>query len=208
VILIPLTLLAGLGLGLVRGGRLSNVAAAPLRHGEAVVLALLLQVLAGLPAPGTGGARALLLASYVCIAAFAWVNRTVPGVALVCAGCALNALVVALNGAMPVSGEALAAVDPGSSVQVGALHRPLREGDALPWLADVIPVPLLRTVVSAGDVVLAAGVAVLVERLTRLPRRGAARDPALTPPGATARRRRAHRAGRSQASTPAPREHA
>lgn len=37
----------------------------------------------------------------------------------------------------------------------------------LGWLADVVPVPPLRTVVSVGDLLLALGVAVLVAALMR-----------------------------------------
>ncbi|MDP9405291.1 MAG: DUF5317 domain-containing protein, partial [Actinomycetota bacterium] len=87
--------------------------------------------------------------------------------ALVVVGAALNAVVIFANGAMPVSREALLAVARHPYEFAPGKHRLLEPGDPLPWLADVVPLPLLRTVVSVGDVVLAAGIALLVTNLMR-----------------------------------------
>jgi hypothetical protein len=66
---------------------------------------------------------------------------------------------------MPVSAGALASVTGGTSDFEPGKHRLLEAGDPLRWLANIIAVPLLRTVVSLGDVVLAAGIGLLVSTL-------------------------------------------
>jgi hypothetical protein len=81
--------------------------------------------------------------------------------------------VIAANGAMPVSREAILAVSRHPAEVVPGRHRLLTTQDLLPWLADVIALPPLRTVVSVGDVVLAAGVGLLVMRLMQPPPRRA-----------------------------------
>jgi hypothetical protein len=99
--------------------------------------------------------------------AFCWRNVAVPGVALVTAGLACNAVVVGANGAMPVSIVAAfhARVPIASiSAHTDPRHEIAGIGTSLSWLGDVVPVPLpLRPeVVSAGDVVVVAGLAQLV----------------------------------------------
>jgi hypothetical protein len=94
---------------------------------------------------------------------------------------------------MPVSPAALEALTGEPTTFAPGKHRLLESGDALPWLADVIPLPLLRTVVSVGDIILAAGVGILVVTSMR-PRRGnhapvGAAEVADAPPSRAARRR-------------------
>ena len=48
-----------------------------------------------------------LIASYVLLGAFAWVNRRLPAVWLIIIGLALNILVIGVNGGMPVSAAAI-----------------------------------------------------------------------------------------------------
>lgn len=93
---------------------------------------------------------------------FAAGNLRVPGVALATAGLCANALVVILNGAMPVSEAAAARA--GIGVEQLALdrddrHEPLDGGSRMTVLADRIPVPIPghREVDSVGDVGIAAG---------------------------------------------------
>jgi hypothetical protein len=93
---------------------------------------------------------------------FLRLNLLRPGVALLALGFGSNALVVALNGAMPVSLSTLtrAGLD-GSPAQVAADPRHEVSGahTVLPWLGDVVPValPRLGQAVSPGDVLIAAG---------------------------------------------------
>jgi len=108
-----------------------------------------------------------LAASAICAAAFCVGNRQVPGVPLVTLGLAVNALVVIANGAMPVSiVAALRAGVPITDIAAGydARHTVAGEGTTLRTLGDVVPLPLpIRPeVVSAGDVLVAAGLGELV----------------------------------------------
>jgi hypothetical protein len=95
-------------------------------------------------------------------------------------GGALNLLVVAVNGGMPVSAGVIvqatahAPADAVAGIESASLHIPLGAETNLPILADImpLPVPAFGAVVSAGDVVLCAGVAVfLVWAMTRRPDR-------------------------------------
>ena len=74
-------------------------------------------------------------------------------------GIFLNALVIALNGAMPVSTTAAEEVAPTQAV--GSIkHEPLTDDTVLPLLADRIAVSAFGQVWSVGDLLLLAGVAV------------------------------------------------
>ena len=108
-----------------------------------------------------------LALSAVCAAAFCLGNLRVPGVPLVTLGLVSNALVVVLNGAMPVSivAEFRAGV-PITDIAAGvdARHAIAGEGTTLRWLGDVVPLqlPARPEVVSPGDVLVAAGLGELV----------------------------------------------
>lgn len=108
-----------------------------------------------------------LALSAICAAAFCVGNLHVPGVPLVTIGLAANALVVTLNGAMPVSiVAALRAGVPITDIAAGYDARHDIAGVGTEWrsLGDVIPLPLpLRPeVVSPGDVLVASGLGELV----------------------------------------------
>ena len=163
--LVVVVLLAALALGRLTGGTLDRLGAVPLRRRRLVLGAVLAQAagaVVGGPAYALGLAGSALL-----VAAFLLANRGVRGTGLVALGLVANALVVGANGAMPVS--EVAAGRAGVSTQdllTGAdrRHELAGAGTRLPWLGDVVPVPLpLRPeVVSAGDVLVAAGLAQLV----------------------------------------------
>ena len=164
------TLLLAALLSWVRGGRPGRVADVPLHASGLLVVGLALRAAVDLAPPGStpAGARTvLLLAGPLLVAVWLGLNRHLPGVTLVGIGLGLNALVIASNGAMPVDPAALAAL----GVEVAALppgeHVLMHPRTRLPLLADVWAVPLLRSVVSAGDVVLAAGLIPLVHALMR-----------------------------------------
>jgi hypothetical protein len=102
--------------------------------------------------------------SYALLLAFAVVNVRLPGMALVVLGLACNAIVIMVNGGMPVSEQAL--VDSGQPDVVGMLiedgadkHHLLDDDeDVLTFLADVIAVPEpVSQVISIGDVFVYAG---------------------------------------------------
>jgi Family of unknown function (DUF5317) len=109
---------------------------------------------------------AVLVASYGLLLTFAWVNRRLPALWLVMAGLVLNLLVIAVNGGMPVSASALETAGGNTDELVGAgsaKHHLMGPEDALTPFGDVIGIPPpIGAVISIGDVLLYAGIAVLV----------------------------------------------
>lgn len=162
--------------GLARGGSMHNLSLLHLAAWPLVFVALVVQAFGSFAATlGVPGAAAYyvggMVLSALFVTYFVYRNRTLPGIALVALGFLLNALVVAANGAMPV--EQAAADRAGISTvglyrNVDAKHELADEDTLLRPLADIIAVPLpgpLRrgsNVVSVGDVVLAAGIGVLL----------------------------------------------
>ncbi len=168
--LLALTLAAAVLAGWLTGGRLSHLEWLRLRGAALVGVSLAAQL--GLAAGVAGAPRLVLLAvAQAALAVFCWCNRRVAGIALIAAGFTCNAAVMAANGAMPVSAAAVRRVaGPGAGVAVSrGRHQLLEPGDPLPWLADVLPVPPLGVVLSVGDVVLGAGIVVLVAVHMRRP---------------------------------------
>lgn len=105
-----------------------------------------------------------LLGSAVCIAVFLRLNLRHPGVGLLALGLFSNALVVALNGAMPVSMATLARAGVSTAVVSDPRHQLADAATTLPWLGDVVPVALpgLGQAVSPGDLLIAAGAGLLL----------------------------------------------
>jgi hypothetical protein len=194
VLLVLVALLTALVVGRLAGGSLERLGRLPLRRRRLAALAVLVQVV-GTLVGGPVHAVALGL-SVALVAIFLLANRGVRGTGLVALGLAANALVVGLNGAMPVSVDAAhrAGVDT-AALLAGAdpRHEPAGPSTRLRPLGDVVPVPLpLRPeVVSLGDVLVAAGVAQLVVSAMLRPLRPV---PALPrrplPPGPSMRPRR------------------
>lgn len=165
-------LLAALALGYALGGSLGRLGDLPLRRGALVVAALAAQLAGGVlsRSGSTAGEVAYpvgLVLSAALVGLFLVLNRGVRGTGLVALGLLSNALVVGLNGAMPVSADASGRA--GISTQdllsgADPRHELAGRDTSLEPLADVIPVLLPRhpEVVSAGDVLVAAGLAQLV----------------------------------------------
>lgn len=130
-------------------------------------LAPIALVLQSVPVPvGTaqraGLAAASLVSSYVLLLAVIGVNRRVPGAALMAVGLTMNLAVVALNGGMPVSRDAVVAAGAHGVIIIedGARHHLMSDDDVLQPLADVVPVPSpFGVVLSVGDVLLYGGLA-------------------------------------------------
>ena len=154
-----------------RGGRLRRAAEAPLRWRSLLFLGVAVQIgvdaLAAREVLGDATTLGwlLLLLSQVLVVGFLVANLHLPGVLLIATGLLLNAVVMAANGAMPVDPAAIQALGLGD-VEVQPGKHTLMDADTLlPWLADILPLPPLRTIISAGDVVLAAGVIPLTHAL-------------------------------------------
>jgi len=104
----------------------------------------------------------------------AWLCANLPGrsraikvaTALIMLGGLMNAAAIAANGRMPFAPSAVQAAHESAEQQARGERSPkhvaAHAGTHLRWLGDVIPVAPIRKVVSAGDLVLLAGVAALV----------------------------------------------
>jgi uncharacterized protein DUF5317 len=163
--LVLLVMILAVLVALATGGRLSRLSGARYKGlgwlATAAVAQLAGAVLGGAAYP------ICLLASAALMAVFLGGNLHRPGVALLALGFTANALVVLLNGAMPVSLAALhqAGVDRSEAeLAVDPRHEPTGDGTLLPWLGDIIPVaiPGAGQVVSAGDIMVAAGAALML----------------------------------------------
>ena len=150
-----------------RGGSLSNLASTSFEWTGVLIAALAVQVAADLFAPSDLSSTGLLIVTYLVVAAFVLRNRMLPGILIAAVGLAMNVLVISLNGAMPVSRWA-ADIAGAESVgnEIGIKHEIADQQTTLPLLGDVIPLPEMGRVISPGDVVLAAGIAILVYRRT------------------------------------------
>lgn len=136
-------------------------------HWWAVALAgLALQGISLSSGIGRPAGSAVLVGSYGLLFAFALVNRRLPALWLVMAGLVLNILVIGANGGMPVSASALETAGARAEGLIGAgtaKHHLMGPGDTLTALGDVIGIPPpVGAVISIGDVLLYAGVAILV----------------------------------------------
>lgn len=177
-----LLLAAGLIAGLARGGRLSNLADVKMSFPGLVFAGLTIQLIAEVWASLVDrGLRdragiPILVVSYCLLIAFVVMNRKLPGAILIGVGTVLNLAVILANGGMPVSLKAAraAGLDPSAAGFLeSAIKRRVMDSETLLWfLGDWIPLPVIQTVVSIGDVVLGIGIFLLVERLVRyIPRR-------------------------------------
>lgn len=172
MLLAVVVLLVSLGLGLALGGSVARLADLRLHRPRLVVAAVLVQ-LAGAVTGGPAYPLGLVVSAGL-VALFLARNRGVRGTGLLALGLLSNALVVALNGAMPVSSDAVGRA--GISTQdilsgADPRHELAGPGTRLRPLGDVIPVllPVRPEVVSIGDVLVAAGLGQLVLLATRRP---------------------------------------
>ena len=165
MLLVLLVLPAAAVLAIATGGRPANLARLDLAGTRWLGLAVVAQLLGALLG-GTAYPLCLLVSAGL-MAVFLTGNAHQPGVALLATGFIANALVVLLNGAMPVSPIALARAGIDTSVTELALdprHEPSTDTTHLGWLGDTIPVALpgLGQAVSPGDILIAAGAALLL----------------------------------------------
>jgi uncharacterized protein DUF5317 len=145
--------------GYLAGGRISRLAELRLRFSFLAPLGLALQVL---PASGRL-ATVLLIVSFGVLSVFALANIRTSGFALIMLGMALNFCVIAVNGGMPVTRQALLASGQQDTLSLliqhgGSKHHLASSSDVLLPLADVIPIRLAGQVVSLGDLATNAGV--------------------------------------------------
>lgn len=176
VLLTALT--GGLAGGYLAGGRLHNLERLRLAKAWTVLAALLLQVVAFSPAGvalGTNAVVGLHLASYALLVWFVALNRRRLGVVVAGIGMGLNLLAIAFNGGhMPASPAAL---EQAGVAYAGATYNNsgvAHSGTHLAFLGDVFATPSwlpVANVFSAGDVLIVAGVALMIALTMRGERR-------------------------------------
>ena len=182
VLTVAVAMVAALGLSLATGGSLRRLPQLRLRRWPLTVVAAAAQAAGAVVAAyGLLSDDAALVAyatgvavSAVLVAAFLIWNLHLAGMGLVTAGLLLNAVVVLLNGAMPVSLEGAARAGVATGPIAGGedpRHEVAGERTRLEWLGDWVPAPwpVRPEVLSPGDVLLAAGLAQLVFAAARPP---------------------------------------
>jgi len=167
-----LAIVLGVSAGLIAGGKISNIPDFRLRRVWLIILAfLILAVFQPLSAGGlkiASNNAAIIHGTVFCmlLAGF-YFNRHYRGMLAIGAGCALNSIVIMLNGGrMPVSLEVLEAAgltEAAEMVKSGLdlRHAVMDAGTRLPFLADVICLPpfwgFMMRIVSIGDLIVVAG---------------------------------------------------
>jgi MFS family permease len=162
----------GLTLGLIAGGQLDNLIAIRLRWLPLLLFAAAARF--GLDALLSAGAVPdglrlwLVLVTYVGLTAVLLSNRNLPGLTAAAIGTAANGIAIVANGGwMPVWQPSLAAAGLDSTAIHSNFHRmlvgPVDTGFFAHGgpLVDIIPipVPLIQSVASVGDILLGAGLA-------------------------------------------------
>jgi Family of unknown function (DUF5317) len=153
----------------LRGGRLSCLASLRVRHLWLLGVAALVHLGTALTKDsvlGVGARFPALMVAYGLVALWLFLNRSsARGLSVVALGWLLNLTVIAANHGMPVSANALqrAGVHTGNLTQGNLYkHVPMTSDTRLHSLGDAVPVIPLGIVVSAGDVLLALGLAAFV----------------------------------------------
>jgi len=165
--LVLIIILAGLGAGFAARGSLRNFERLQFHWWGLAIVGLGLQAI---PVPDrfdTEWAVGLLIASYVILIGFTWVNRRLPAAPLILIGLALNLIVISANRGMPVSAEAIRVAGTTGDAMLtgiqGTKHHLMTSDDVLTPVADVIPVPPpFGVILSVGDLFLYSGVASFV----------------------------------------------
>lgn len=165
-----LGILVGLGLGLVVGGSIDNLVHVRLRWLPLLLVAAVARF--GLDAALTAGTIPdglrlwLVIVAYVLLTAMLILNRGLPGLTAAALGTAANGIAIVLNGGwMPVWQTSLAAAGFDSTTVHSGFHRMLTGPVDASFFAhggpliDIIPIPIpiIQSVASLGDMLLAAG---------------------------------------------------
>ena len=159
--LLVLSLAAAVVLGLLAGGRFSNLADTRFRWGWVGMAGVVLQFL---PVQGALG-DLVLTCSFLCLFVVCLANRALPGFVLVLIGLWMNFLVITVNQGMPVTRAAVLASGQADTLsELKALDSPKHHlkgpEDQLIVLGDIIGIGSpIHQAVSIGDLAALAGVA-------------------------------------------------
>lgn len=155
-------------IGLVAGGKLSNLGNLNIKYIYLIAASFLIQ--AGIefldPRYACGGYPYLHVFSYFILFFTLGQNRQMPGIYVILAGTALNFVVIALNGGrMPVRPDVLpqqlAAV---MAAGRGGTHQLITESTRFQFLADkmYVVLPYQHQLISIGDIFINVGLLILV----------------------------------------------
>jgi hypothetical protein len=171
-------LVLGVTIGALRGGSFRNLAQAKLRLTVFVFLAVMLQLGAQfVPSDASKVAFLLVVVSYAVLFAFAGGNFRVPGMGFIALGAVCNYVVILANRGMPISETAAARAGftgaAADRLVLRGKHYIAAPGEAqLSYLGDVIPLWRQPSVASIGDLIIWAGMILLIQALMQDPRRG------------------------------------
>lgn len=175
---------AALAIAVLIGGDVRRLSQIRIRHLELLLAAFAAKVAVALLGTAhtqiaVNAARPLNVIGAVLLLAVVWFNRRIPGAILFGSGLTLNLIViVAFAGRMPVLVPHDA--DPNSAVLallrggLDPLHVALEHPQGLSFLGDILGIPSIgghSSLVSIGDLVMAAGVAWLIIRCSQPSRR-------------------------------------
>jgi Family of unknown function (DUF5317) len=167
---VPVGLLAGLLLG----GRIGALAQLRIRWAWLAVAGFVVQLLIySEPIGSTIGldeaVPAIYIASNVVVLAAVLRNLALPGMAVIAAGATCNLVAILANGGyMPTDANALATA--GGRDISGLTNSIIVADPALPFLTDIFAIPAwvpLANVFSIGDVLIGAGVAIVIAAAMR-----------------------------------------
>ena len=157
--------------GWTAGGSLKNLVDMPLKRFEFILAGFTLQALLFVTPGWNLGWVAehgftILLLSYAILLFVLWENRTLQGLWVVTIGIALNLIVIAANGGMPVCPDALAATGQAHlipALESGAyiIHILMTDNTIFSFLADHIATPgwlPRQLLVSPGDLIMVGGI--------------------------------------------------
>lgn len=182
MLLTPLAIALGVVLGLIRGGSLSALKSVRVRYWPLLGLGVVLQSAeqwGDLPAR-----LALYLVGVALLVGVTMLNVHLKGSAITGFGLTLNLMAVLVNGYVPLRADSFKAVggmpldaEPADWVIINGLWRFEDSNTLLRPLGDIVPVPILDDVISFGDLIMLAGLAVLATNLLlRQPRRSVTID--------------------------------
>jgi hypothetical protein len=161
----------GLAAGFARRGSLHSLSSAHLRAIPLILLAVLLQGLAWkvVPARLSLLAYAFVVVSYAAVFAFTLANRRAPWIAVIALGALMNFSVILLNQGMPTSARAAAhlgfSAEDTRALLMRGKHVLETDSTRLRFLGDVIPIPGDGSLASPGDIIIWAGLALMLQSL-------------------------------------------
>ena len=143
---------AGIAAAIAFGGEWRRLATFSLRFWPLLIVAVGIRIVASLSSAAPLSAYLVALVGIAIVAALNW---RLPGASLIAIGTAMNVLVVALNSGMPYDAATVSAV--GAPMPTDSLHALMGAGTRLPFLGDIVPVGVVRSVFSVGDFLIALG---------------------------------------------------